>query len=113
MGLHVSCVLTDGGVVDVVVGSDHAEVEGGEIHVILYRNALGKGGREGGLLAEPSTSHSSNDRPTFDCSKSASVFSTTSERWSDRWRWVTPEEEGRSSGRKEKVGEMLLQEVPR
>lgn len=29
---------------------------------------------------------------TLDCSRSLSVFSTTSERWSDKWRWVTPAE---------------------
>ena len=28
--------------------------------------------------------------PTLDCSRSLMVFSTSSDRWSDRWRWDTP-----------------------
>lgn len=33
------------------------------------------------------------ETPTFDCCKSLSVFSTISDIWSDKWRWVTPEKE--------------------
>lgn len=32
---------TDGGVVDVVVGSDHAQIEWCYIHLIFYADALG------------------------------------------------------------------------
>lgn len=32
---------TDGGVVDVVVGSDHAQIERSHIHLVLYADALG------------------------------------------------------------------------
>lgn len=32
---------TDGGVVDVVVGSNHAQVQRSNIHLILYADALG------------------------------------------------------------------------
>lgn len=32
---------TDGGVVDVVVGGDHAQIERRDIHLILYADALG------------------------------------------------------------------------
>lgn len=33
--------LTDGGVVDVVVGSDHAQVEWRHVHFVLDADALG------------------------------------------------------------------------
>lgn len=32
---------TDGGVVDVVVGSDHAQIERCNVHLVLYADALG------------------------------------------------------------------------
>ena len=36
-------MLTNGGVVDVVVGGNHSEVEGGEVHLILNSYALEEG----------------------------------------------------------------------
>lgn len=40
-GLLVVVVLTDGGVVDIVVGSDHAQVKRCHVHLILDADALG------------------------------------------------------------------------
>lgn len=37
----VDLTQTDGGVVDVVVGGNHAQIEGSYIHLILYADALG------------------------------------------------------------------------
>lgn len=36
-------MLTNGGVVDVVVGGNHSEVEGGKVHLILNSYALEEG----------------------------------------------------------------------
>lgn len=38
---HVPLVLTNGGVVYVIVGSNHAQVQRGHIHLVLNTDALG------------------------------------------------------------------------
>lgn len=38
---HPSRALTDGGVVDVVIGCDHPQVQRGHIHLVLDADALG------------------------------------------------------------------------
>ena len=47
-GCHYCQVLTNGGVVDVVVGSNHSKVEGREVHLILNSHTLGRAKRKGG-----------------------------------------------------------------
>lgn len=43
-------LLTNSGVVDVVVGSNHPQIEGREIHLILYSNTLHKRAENDGTI---------------------------------------------------------------
>lgn len=44
--------LTDGGVIDVIVGGDHAQVQGRHVHLVLDADALGLLQVTQGLLHE-------------------------------------------------------------
>lgn len=79
--------LTDRAIADVIIGSDHAEIQRLSIHIIDDCDALKC---EIPVFIFPheqlpySTSIYKITQCTLDCSKSLSVFSTNSDRLSDR-----------------------------